>query len=278
MYKPAQRILGLLAAALACSAALATTPTPPPPPPPPPPGSTSTSSSDSSSTAGAAAGAVSGAASNATGGAVGDTTATGGQGGNGYGGVGVGGSSRSSASGGDSSSVSESGDLTNRSTTNYLNFPQPVWTTVPTPYGCLVSESGAWAVGWSFGSKSGTRQYSDAVCTTIRMAEAAMLHCHFATAAHLNKAAFELMYPDKKGDFFMEGAPQNLGPVACDELRRPNLRMVSHIQSPPPAPPVVVQTTAPEINVQCAAPAPARVITRSTPKKRVTPPCVDCCK
>lgn len=253
-----------LLAAVACTAALANGSSPPPPPPPPAP-APSTSSSESSASAGASAGAVAGSESTATGG-------------NGYGGVGIGGSSSSSASGGDSSSTSTSGDLTNRSTSSYLNFPQPVWTTVPTPYGCLVSESGAWAVGWSFGSKSGSRQYSDAVCTTIRMAEAAMLHCHFATAAHLNKAAFELMYPDKKGDFFMEGAPQNLGPVACDELRRPNLRMVSHIQSPPPAPPVVVQTTAPEINVQCAAPAPARTGYKPAPKKSVTPPCANCCK
>lgn len=195
-------------------------------------------------------------------------------GGVGQGGVGIGGSARSSASGGESYSAS---GLTNRTTTNYLNFPQPVWTTVPQPYGCIVSESGAWSVFWSGGSRSGSKQYSDAVCTAVRMAEAATLHCHFASAAHLNKAAFEKMYPDQKGDFFLSGNPQNLDPVACDALRRPNLRMVGHIQNPPPAPPVV-QVAAPEVNVQCAAPAPARTVYKSAPKKRSAPPCVNCCK
>lgn len=194
--------IALLGLALVCSTAFANgTYTPPPPPAPAP----STSSSESSSESSANAGAV----------------------GIGYGGAG------GSAQGGDSYSASQSGDVTNQTRSTYVNFPQPVWTTVPTPYGCIVSESKAGSFGWSLVSASGSKQYSDAVCTAVRMAEAATMHCQYATAAHLNRAAFEQMYKGQSGDFFLVGNPKNMDPVACDELRRPVLRMAPAIHTPP---------------------------------------------
>ena len=121
-----------------------------------------------------------------------------------------------------------------------------------------------------FISGSGSRQFSDAVCTSVRMAEAATLHCHFATAAMLNKAAFEQMYPGQKGDFFMDGAPKNMDPVACDALRRPVLRMAPVMQAP--APVVHGGVASPSVNVVCTGPVtpPARYLRaqkRSTPAK-----------
>lgn len=153
----------------------------------------------------------------------------------GYGGAGgAGGAGGSaSASSGDSYSASKSGDVTSRTSSNYLNFPQPVWTTVPTPYGCIVSTSKSGAFGWNFASGSSSRQFSDAVCTTVRMAEAATMHCQFATAALLNKAAFKQMFPKEDAEFFTVGNPPNLDPVACDALRRPVLRMAPMIYNPP---------------------------------------------
>ena len=255
------RTLALLSAVTFCSAAMATgTPTPPPAPSPAP----------ASASADAAANAA--ATANSTGGSVGNVTSQGGRGDGGFGmgGNGVGGSPSANSSSGPSYSAAESGDITNQSSSKFVNFPQPVWTTVPTPYGCIVSESKAGSFGWSFISGSGSRQFSDAVCTSVRMAEAATLHCHFATAAMLNKAAFEQMYPGQKGDFFMDGAPKNMDPVACDALRRPVLRMAPVMQAP--APVVHGGVASPSVNVVCTGPVtpPARYLRaqkRSTPAK-----------
>lgn len=219
----------LLSLTLAASAALATGK---PDIPSPSPAPSSNSDSSSNSTSGAVAGA------NATGGDS-SSTSSGGAGGN----------SSASATSGDSYSASKSGDVTSNYSSKYLNLPQPVWTSVPTPYGCLVTESKALAGGWNFVSGSSTKQYSDSVCTTIRMAEAAMLHCQFETAAYLNKQAFESMYKDAKGDFFLSGNPENLGPVACDDLKRPKLRVETQINFP-----VEKQEVAPVATNVCAEP------------------------
>lgn len=247
-----------LVGSLVCSVALATGAYTPPPTSTP-----STSSSESSANAGAVGvGFGVGTGGNATGGSVGDTTATG-HGGIGYGGAG------GSAQGGDSYSASQSGDVTNQTRSTYVNFPQPVWTTVPTPYGCIVSESKAGSFGWNLVSGSGSKQYSDVVCTAVRMAEAAMLHCQFSTAAHLNKAAFEQMYKGQSGDFFLTGEPKNLDPVYCDELRRPVLRMSPAISTP-------TVTAASNVNVACPAPVTPSKPALRVPAKR--PACVNCCK
>lgn len=246
--------IALLGLALVCSTALANGSYTPPTPPPAP--STSNSSSESSASAGAVGVGV------GTGGSVGDTTATG-QGGNGYGGAG------GIAQGGDSYSASQSGDVTNQTRSTYVNFPQPVWTTVPTPYGCIVSESKAGSFGWSLVSASGSKQYSDAVCTTVRMAEAATMHCQYATAAHLNRAAFEQMYKGQSGEFFLVGNPQNMDPVACDAMRRPVLRMAPAISTP-------AVTAAANVNVACPAPVTPSKPALRVPAKR--PSCVNCCK
>lgn len=262
--------IALLGLALVCSTALATGSYTPPP-------STSNSSSSSSSESSASAGAVgvgvgtggnaTAGGGNASGGSVGDTTATGhgGSGGIGYGGAG------GSAQGGDSYSASQSGDVTNQTRSTYVNFPQPVWTTVPTPYGCIVSESKAGSFGWSLVSASGSKQYSDAVCTAVRMAEAAAMHCQYATAAHLNRAAFEQMYKGQSGEFFLAGNPQNMDPVSCEAMRRPVLRMAPVIHTPP----ATVASASPSISVMCSGPAPKPAL-RAPAKTR--PACTNCCK
>lgn len=194
---------------------------------------------ESNSSAGAVSGSTS--SSSATGGSVGNVSsvAVGGgggssestsQGGNAQGGAG---GSSFAAGGQGGSSESYSGDVSNNiGGSRYLSLPQPVWTSVPTPYGCLVSESKAGAVLFNAFSGSSSSQHSDAACTTVRMAEAAYLHCQYATAAFLNKRAFELMHPDHSGEFFHGGNPQNLDPVACDDLKRPVLRMSPSVQAP----------------------------------------------
>lgn len=257
--------IALLGLAVVCSTSFATgTYTPQPPPAPAPSTSSSESSSESSASAGAVGvgvgtgGNATAGGGSATGGSVGDTTATG-QGGAG-----------GSAQGGDSYSASQSGDVTNQTRSTYVNFPQPVWTTVPTPYGCIVSESKAGSFGWSLVSASGSKQYSDAVCTAVRMAEAATMHCQYATAAHLNRAAFEQMYKGQSGEFFLAGNPQNMDPVACDALRRPALRMAPVIHAPP-----AVASASPSISVMCSGPAPKPAL-RATAKTR--PACTNCCK
>lgn len=257
--------IALLGLAMVCSTAFANGSYTPPPPAPAPSTSSSESSSESSANAGAVGIGV-GTGGNGTGGSVGDTTATG-QGGNG--GIGYGGAG-GSAQGGDSYSASQSGDVTNQTRSTYVNFPQPVWTTVPTPYGCIVSESKAGSFGWNLVSGSGSKQYSDAVCTTVRMAEAATMHCQYATAAHLNRAAFEQMYKGQSGEFFLVGNPQNMDPVACDALRRPVLRMAPVIHAPP-----AVASASPSISVMCSGPAPKPAL-RAPAKTR--PACTNCCK
>jgi hypothetical protein len=206
------------------------------------------------------------------GGSVGDVnnTAVGGAGGTGVGGSGTGGSSRATAGPSTSYSASEAGDVSNMiGGSKYLSLPQPVWTSVPTPYGCLVTESKAGAVGWNFVSASGSKQYSDAVCTTIRMAEAAYLHCQYLTAAYLNKRAFETMHPGEDGGFFLAASPENLNPVQCDDLKRPRLVMAPSIEKPvADTPPATVQSV--PVTVNCPAPAvQTRTIYRDKPKAPV---------
>jgi hypothetical protein len=255
--------LALLALTLTYGMAQATGKTTPPPPPAPPPAPVSQPSASANADANAQATAT-----------VGNTTATS-QGGIGQGGNAAGGnasSGNSSATSGDSYSAAQSGDITNRTTSQYVNFPQPVWTSVPTPYGCIVSKSRAGSFGWNFVSGSGSEQFSDAVCTAVRMAEAATMHCHFATAAMLNKAAFEQMYKGQSGEFFLSGNPQNMDPVACEALRRPVLRMAPVMHTTPAT---VAASAAPQVNVMCAA-AQTRATYRVATKKR--PACVNCCK
>jgi hypothetical protein len=264
--------LALLTLTLTCGIAHATGKTTPPPPPAPPPVSQPSANADANAQANASIGNVS--ATGGQGGSVGNTTSTS-QGGTGQGGSAAGGSAssgNSSAISGDSYSAAQSGDITNQTKSQFVNFPQPVWTTVPTPYGCIVSKSRAGSFGWNFVSGSGSEQFSDAVCTAVRMAESATLHCHFATAAMLNKAAFEQMYKGQSGDFFLSGNPQNMDPVACEALRRPVLRMAPVMHTTPAT---VAASAAPQVNVMCAAPQ-TRATYRVAPKAR--PACVNCCK
>lgn len=246
-------------------------------PTPQPSTNTSTSQAGSSSNAGAAAGAIAtggnATGGNAAGGSVGDTSSVGIGGGGGVssstsqggaGGAGGAGGSSFAAGGQGGSSESYSGDVSNTiQGARYLSLPQPVWTAVPQPYGCLVSESKAGAILFNAFSGSSSSQHSDAVCTTVRMAEAAYLHCQYATAAFLNKRAFESMHDGHSGEFFLSGNPQNLDPVSCDLLKRPTLRMSPAIQAPAAAP--VSANVSVDLGMSsCNQPAaqPARVATR----------------
>lgn len=230
--------------ALFTGVAMATNYTPPPAPTPAPP-ATSTQSQTQTGTVTSNPVSNSSATSNggnsesnssaaATGGNVGNINSAGGngQGGNG---TGQGGNGVGSANV-DASTYSATGDVSNTlngGNSKYisLGFPAPVWTSVPTPFGCLVSESKALSVGWNFASGSKSQQFSDVVCTTIRMSEAATLHCQFETAAMLNKVAFEKMYGGN-GDFFLNDKPRNLKPMECEDLKRPALRATAYINPP----------------------------------------------
>jgi hypothetical protein len=303
--KTSLKLLALASAALfATSSALATgTPAPKPPTPTPttpapvtPTPSTSTATAGAGADASATVGNVGGGSvANTTatgghggqGGQGGSSNATGGQGGNGQGGSSTSGSSSASTSGDSSAaaiagpSYSAAGDVSSitNSSSKYLSLPQPVWTAVPTAFGCLVTEAKAGAIGWNFLSASGTRQTSDVVCTTIRMAEAAALHCHFASAAQLNKRAFEHMHPGASGEFFLLGNPQNLGPVECEDLKRPKLRIEPALQQQPAAAATTSTTTVNVAAASCPAPAPAaRPAHKPLVRKAAKKPCVTCCK
>lgn len=178
---------------------------------------------------------------------------------------GAGGSSRSSSG---STSYSASGDVMNSiGGSKFLSFPQPVWTSVPTAFGCIVTKSVAGSGGWNFVSGSKSEQYSEVVCTTIRMAEAATQHCHFLSAAHLNRRAFELMHPGQSGEFFMVGDHRNLSVVECEEFKRPILRVDTQMQPSAPRPAPVVQSV--EVNVPtCQAPAPRPAVNRGSPANK----------
>lgn len=245
-------------------------------------------------TTGGATASLTGGNSSATGGTGGSSSigsVTGGAGGLG----GQGGDSTSSATGGNSTSAggsaisgsssaetySATGDVNNTitggaSSSKYLSvgLPAPVWTSVPTPFGCLVSESTAGAAGWNFVSGSKSKQFSDVVCTTIRMAEAAYLHCQYETAAYLNKRVFETMHGGD-GGFFLASAPKNLSPVECDDLKRPKLQMAPSIAPPQhiTVAPVITSTQAEQKPAACRAPTPRKPVV-----KRKTPTCVNCCK
>lgn len=210
----------------------------------------------------------------------GDTTAYGGQssaisigeGGNAAGGT-------ASASGGHSSattgpSYAANGDQTSTFSSKMLSLPQPVWTQVPTAFGCIVTDSKAGALGWNFVSGSSTTQQSEVVCTTIRMAEAATAWCQYATAAFLNKRAFEQMYPGEKGDFFLNAGRRDLTVEECEATKRPVMIMERRMASPAPVAPVETHVT---IDNSCAAPAP--VASKAPARKRkYTPVPTTVCK
>ena len=213
-----------------------------------------------------------GGAANATGGlggSVGAINTAGGQGGTSNSnatGAAAAGDSSASANTGPSYAASQAGAVTNQSDSKYLSLslPQPVWTMVPQAFGCVVSKSQAVSVGWNLISTSKTEQVSDAVCTTIRMAEAATLHCQYATAAHLNKRAYEQMYAGSDGAFFLAGEPKNLTLAECEAIKRPVLRV---------APTMVAPVVAPA-PVACVAPKRVkRVATHFVAKRK----CVNCC-
>lgn len=172
-------------------------------------------------------------------------------------------------------SYSATGDVSNHiGGSKFLSLPQPVWTTVPAPFGCIVTESKAGAIGWNLVSASGSKQFSEAVCTTIRMAEAAYLHCQYLTAAHLNRRAFETMHPGESGEFFLTGNPENLDPVQCDALKRPVLRMTPVIAPAAPAPSVTSINVTQQQPQECPKPQ-TRIVYRDKPAQK---PCVNCCK
>ena len=217
---------------------------------------------------GGSVGAINTAGGSAAGGTA-NSNAAGGQGGSSNSnatGAAAAGDSSASADTGPSYAASHAGAVTNQSDSKYLSLslPQPVWTMVPQAFGCVVSKSQAVSVGWNLISTSKTEQVSEAVCTTIRMSEAATLHCQYATAAHLNKRAYEQMYAGSDGAFFLAGEPKNLTLAECEAIKRPVLRV---------APTMVAPVVAPA-PVACVAPKRVkRVATHFVAKRK----CVNCC-
>ena len=171
-----------------------------------------------------------------------------------------GGSSRSSASTGPS--YAANGDQVSTSSSKMLSLPQPVWTQVPTAFGCIVTTSKAGALGWNFVSGSSTTQQSEVVCTTIRMAESAAAWCQYESAAFLNKRAYEQMYEGESGDFFLKQGKRDLSFEECEKTKRPVMIMERQIAAPPPP---VEQHINIDNGSNCAAPAPVK--RRSIPHK-----------
>lgn len=171
-----------------------------------------------------------------------------------------GGSSRSSASTGPS--YAANGDQVSTFSSKMLSLPQPVWTQVPTAFGCIVTTSKAGALGWNFVSGSSTTQQSEVVCTTIRMAESASAWCQYESAAFLNKRAYEQMYEGESGDFFLKSGKRDLSFEECEKTKRPVMIMERQIAAPPPP---VEQHINIDNGSNCAAPAPVKRPHKYTP-------------
>lgn len=178
-----------------------------------------------------------------------------------------GGTPSSSAAGGRSSastgpSYAANGDQVSTFSSKVLSLPQPVWTQVPTAFGCIVTTSKAGALGWNFVSGSSTSQQSEVVCTTIRMAESAAAWCQYESAAFLNKRAYEQMYAGESGDFFLKSGKRDLSFEECEKTKRPVMIMERQIAAPPVEQHINIDNG---INNACAAPAPVK--SRSIPHK-----------
>ena len=175
-------------------------------------------------------------------------------------GLGVGEADASAESG----SYSATGDVINKSSSFMLGFPTPVWTTVPGAKGtCIVTNSDAGAIGWSFASKSGSRQGSDAPCMLERMFDSAMANCHFHSAELIRNRNLSLLTPGL-GDLPLTDGVRNLSYAECEALRRPRLAV-----TPTMAAPVAV-------SVPLLAPVPAAaeacVVAPKTTVRRVAQP------
>ena len=174
---------------------------------------------------------------------------------------------QSSATGGHSSattgpSYAANGDQVSTFSSKMLSLPQPVWTQVPTAFGCIVTTSKAGALGWNFVSGSSTTQQSEVVCTTIRMAESASAWCQYESAAFLNKRAYEQMYEGESGDFFLKSGKRDLSFEECEKTKRPVMIMERQIAAPPPP---VEQHINIDNGSNCAAPAPVKRPHKYTP-------------
>jgi hypothetical protein len=256
-----------LIAAMACAISVGafatgshTPPTPPPTASPPGASADSAASSDANATAGAMAGAAASVGDvNAAGGA---STATANGGGGGTGGAGGNAVSGPSYAASELTSSNQGGgaSIMDQSSSKMYVFPAPVWTQAPRPFGCIVTNSKAGSLGWNLVSYSETLQTPEVVCTTLRMVDAALLHCHFQTAEMLNQRAYRTMFPDEAGLPTTPGI-RNLSLAECEAIRNPRMVMTASMAPPPPPAPVA-----------CIAP-PVKKKVRLT-KKRVLPACV----
>lgn len=181
---------------------------------------------------------------------------------------GVGGTSDASAQGGAADSYSASGDVLNQHSSRVLVFPAPVWTQVPQATGCFVTESHAGSLGWNFASGSKSIQFSDPICVSMRMAEAARLMCHFQTAELIDQNTFKTLFPNAQGLPTTPGI-RNLSLAECEEAKRPRLVMTAAL----PAPIVAPAPIAPTPVVAAPVPAPKPPVKRAAPRKAKPAPC-----
>lgn len=192
-------------------------------------------------------------------------------------GVGFGGQGGRGGEGGQGGKATALGGSLNNNS-RYFSFAAPSWTVVPQAYGCLVTDSASKNIALGVWSDSYSKQYSEVVCTTIRMSESARSFCQYETAAMLDKQAFELMYPKMDGSFFLKDMPRNLSHEECEATKRPVMVLDTRMSTPAPRHEAMVEsdgtrmissgTTAPavqqviiEASDQCA-PAPARKVTK----------------
>lgn len=212
------------------------------PPPVTPPTTTQPTTVNIDVDAASKAAAAAQAAAKATAQAAANSAALGiGQGGaGGGGGAGTGGAS-------DASSYSASGDVMNQNSSKFFVFPAPVWTQLPAAQGCFVSESHAGGLGWNFISGSRSIQFSDPICVSMRMAEAARLMCHFHTAEIIDINTFKTLFP---GHVDLPSTPgiKNLSLADCEAIKRPRLVMTPTMPATPQQlPPSVVVPTEPRL-------------------------------
>jgi len=73
--------------------------------------------------------------------------------------------------------------------------PPPVFATNPTSNGCIVNESWAAAVGWSFISGAHAVQKSDRVCTNLKLADMLTRTCQFKSAAQVRNDTYAFLNP-----------------------------------------------------------------------------------
>jgi hypothetical protein len=127
------------------------------------------------------------------------------------------------ASGGAGTSDSTSGATItdgSRSSTRLYALPAPSFTVVPSPSGCIVTDSSAGGAGWNLVHGSTSSQRSERICTSLLIAQALHESCQFATAATIRILVWEVLNPDaERGMFRAAAGERNLTAAECAQWR-----------------------------------------------------------